>query len=70
MADNSTGGSNNALYLIVGGLVVAMAVGAFAIHGGYIGGHGSSTTTEKTTVSAPALTAPAATTTTTTTTKP
>ena len=69
MADGSSGGGSGALYLIVGGLIVAVAVGAFALNGGQLGSHG--TTTERTTVTAPAAspTAPAATTTTTTTTK-
>jgi hypothetical protein len=39
MADDSTGGGDNARYFIVGGLVVAMAVGGFASNGGYLGGH-------------------------------
>jgi len=53
MAEQS-GSNNNVLYLIVGGLIVAMAVGGFVLHGGYIGGHGVTTTSEKTTTSAPA----------------
>lgn len=65
MADNANS-SSNGLYFIVGGLVVIVGLGAFAFHGGYFAGHGSTTTTEQTT------TAPApngATTTTTTTEK-
>ena len=73
MAEGSGSGGNGALYFVVGGLVVAVGIGAFVYSGGYLGGHGSRTTTEHTTVSAPAPTAtapaPPATTTTTTTEK-
>lgn len=50
MAEN-TGGSNNGLYLIVGGLVVAVGIGGFIYSGGYLGGRSSKTTTEQTTTS-------------------
>jgi hypothetical protein len=63
MAENSN--SNGGLYLIVGGLVVAVGLGAFVYSGGYLGGHGSRTTTEQT-ISVPS----GSTTTTTTTQKP
>jgi hypothetical protein len=63
MADNSNGGSGG-LYFIVGGLVVAVGLGAFAYHDGYFGGHSSTTTTEHTT-SLPFLGAASTTTTTT-----
>lgn len=65
MAENSNVGVSGSLYFIVGGLVVAVALGAFAYFGGYLGGYSSSTTTEQTTSSP----APAGTTTTTTTEK-
>jgi hypothetical protein len=68
MAEDSRGGGIGPLSFIVGGLVVAVAIGAFAYSGGYIGGHASQTTTERTTTTAPAA-APASTSTTTTTTE-
>jgi hypothetical protein len=63
MADNSKGG-NGGLYFIVGALVVVVGLGAYAFHGGYIGGHGTTITTERT-----ASPTPGGTTTTTTTEK-
>lgn len=51
MAENASARSNNSLYFIVGGLVVAVGAGIFAYSGGYIGG--GKTTTEKTTTSTP-----------------
>jgi hypothetical protein len=65
MAENTAGNSNGGLYLIVGGLVVAVGVGFFVYSGGYLGGHGSRTTVEQTTSGAAG-----GSTTTTTTTKP
>jgi hypothetical protein len=69
MAENSSGGGNGGLYFIVGGLVVAVGLGAFAYHDGYFGGRDSKTTTERT-VSAPLFGASTTTTTTTEKTKP
>jgi F0F1-type ATP synthase membrane subunit c/vacuolar-type H+-ATPase subunit K len=66
MSDNTSGESNSGLYFIVGGLVVAVAMGAFAYYEGYFGGHGSSSTTQQTTISAPAPDGATTTTTTTT----
>jgi hypothetical protein len=37
VAENSNSGTNNALYFIVGGLVVIVAVFAFMYFGGYMG---------------------------------
>jgi hypothetical protein len=68
MIENSSDGGGRSLYFIVGGLVVAVAAGAFAYSNGYLGGHGSTTVTEKTT-SIPLL-GDTKITTTTTTTKP
>jgi len=50
----TTSGSSNSLYFIVGGLVVLAGIGAYAYTGGHLGGHrgaggGSTTTTEQTT---------------------
>jgi hypothetical protein len=63
MTNNTSGESNGGLYFIVGGLVVAVAIGAFAYFGGYLGGHGDhggnfadhgdKTTIERTTTSEP-----------------
>jgi len=69
MAENSSGSGIGPLAFIVGGLVVAVGIGAFAYTGGYLGGHSSSTTTERTTVAPATPAAPATTTTTTTTQK-
>jgi len=55
MAENSSGDGNGGLYFIVGGLVVAVGIGALVYYGGYLG-HGGKTTTEQTTISAPAAT--------------
>ena len=63
MAEATAGGANSSLYFIVGGLVVAVAIGAFAYHNGYFG-FGGKTTVEQTTT---APSADGATTTTTTT---
>ena len=68
MAENSSG-NNGGLYLIVGGLVVAVGLGAYAYSGGYLGGHMSRTTTEQTTTSGPASAGSTTTTMTTTTEK-
>jgi hypothetical protein len=67
MADGSNG--NGGLYLIVGGLVVAVGLGAAYLYNGGSIGHGSRSTTEKTTTTAPAPSGAATTTTTTTTEK-
>jgi hypothetical protein len=69
MAETTTSsGGISTLSFIVGGLVVAVAVCAFAYYNGYLGSFGSKTTTEQT------ITAPtpdgASTTTTTTKTTP
>jgi hypothetical protein len=37
VAENSNSGTNNALYFIVGGLVVVVAVFAVMYFGGYVG---------------------------------
>lgn len=65
MSENSRGG-NGGLYFVVGGLVVAVGLGAFLYSGGNLGSFGSKTTTHQTTTSAPA---PAGNLTTTTTTE-
>ena len=65
MSENSRGG-NGGLYLIVGGLVVVVGLGAFLYSGGNLGSFGGKTTTHQTTISAPA---PAGSQTTTTTTE-
>ena len=70
MAENSSDGGTSGLSFIVGGLVVAVALGAFVYFGGYLGGHRSRTTTEQTTTSAPAAAGSTTTTTTTEKTKP
>ncbi len=70
MSEGSNGGSNSALYFIVGALVVVVGLGAFVYSGGYLGPHGSRTTTEKTTTSVPAAGGSTTTTTTTEKTKP
>jgi hypothetical protein len=49
MAETSSGGGTGGLSFIVGGLVVAVGLGAFVYFGGYLGGHHSKTTTEQTT---------------------
>jgi hypothetical protein len=67
MAEGSGSGGSGGLYLIVGGLVVAVALGAFLYTGGSLGG--SKTTTERTTISVPFTNSPAIMTTTTTTEK-
>ena len=61
----TTSGGTSTLSFIVGGLFVAVAIGAFAYYNGYLGSFGSSTTTEQT-ITAPS---PDGTSTTTTTTK-
>jgi hypothetical protein len=63
MTDNTGGDRNSGLYFIVGGLAVAIVIGAFAYHGGlfsprgdhseYVGDHGDKTTIERTTTSGP-----------------
>ena len=57
MAESTDSGSNNALYFIVGGLVVVVGIVAFLFFGGYLPG---TTDTTNITVEAPA--APATTT--------
>ncbi|MDQ7247362.1 hypothetical protein [Dongia sedimenti] len=47
MAEVTTGGIRHDRYFIVGGLAVAVIIGAFAYHNGYFD---STTTTEQTTV--------------------
>jgi hypothetical protein len=63
MSEGSSSGGNGGLYLIVGGLVVAVGLGFFAYSNGYLGGHGSRTTIEQTTSSAPSGTTTTTTTT-------
>jgi len=70
MAENTAGNSNGGLYLIVGGLVVAVGIGFFVYSGGYLGGHTGRTTTEQTTTSGPAFGGTTTTTTTTEKSKP
>jgi hypothetical protein len=53
MSENSRGGGNGGLYFVVGGLVVAVGLGAFVYSGGSLGHFGSRSTTEQTTTSAP-----------------
>jgi hypothetical protein len=64
MAENSSG-NNGGLYLIVGGLVVAIGLGAYAYSGGYLGGRMSRTRTEQTATSGPVSAGSTSTTTTT-----
>jgi hypothetical protein len=45
----TTSGGVSTLSFIVGGLVVAVAIGAFAYYNGYLGSFGGQTTTEQTT---------------------
>ena len=45
MSDNSNSGSNNGLYFIVGGLVVAMGVGFVLYSGGYFSPQSGQSTT-------------------------
>ena len=52
MAEEASSGGNSGLYFIVGGLVVAVAIGAFAYQGGYIG-DGKTTIQQTTTTPAP-----------------
>jgi hypothetical protein len=61
MDEQQGGNGNGALYFIVGGLVVAVGLGAFVYYGGHFKVGSNSTTTERT-ISAPT---PAGTTTTT-----
>ncbi len=65
MAIEATGNGNGGLYFIVGGLVVAVAIGFFIYQGGYIGGFSSKTTTLQT-ITAPVPSGDGSTTTTTT----
>jgi hypothetical protein len=53
MAEATTGSGNNSLSFIVGGLVVAVAIGAFMYYNGYIGGHVKTTTEQSTTSPSP-----------------
>jgi hypothetical protein len=71
MAELSTGSgnSNNTLYFIVGGLVVAVALVAYGYYGGYLG-HRSATTTTEQSITTPTPSGTSTTTTTTTTPKP
>lgn len=54
MADTQVNSTPGSLYFIVGGLVVAMGVAAFAYYGGYIGGYTKTKTEQTTTAPAPA----------------
>jgi hypothetical protein len=65
MSEKSRGGTGS-LYLIFGGLVVAVGLGVFWYSGENLGSPGDKSTTQQTTVSAPT---PAGTVTTTTTTE-
>jgi hypothetical protein len=53
MAEETSSGGNGGLYFIVGGLVVAVAIGAFAYQGGYLGDFSKTTVQQTTTAPAP-----------------
>lgn len=67
MAEISNSNPTGGLYFVVGGLVVAMVIGAFAYYGGYVGHYSRTTVEQTTTAPAPTDTSTTGTTTTTTT---